>query len=85
MGFKFTYKFKPTKKDTTGDGKRDPNTIDLFYKLSDKQIDTFGSKLANDNAFGSKYARIGEDNKAFEQRVKNELRHLENQKNGLTT
>lgn len=80
VGFKFTYKFKPNKeKDITPDSKRDPNTIDMFYKLSDKQIETFGAKLANDNAFGSKYARIGEDNKAFEQRVKNELRNPENQ------
>jgi plasmid replication initiation protein len=50
------------------------NTAVLFQELTDKQIDLFSSKLANDSGFGSKYARIGEELHEFVQRLKQELR-----------
>lgn len=78
VGFNFKILEKP-KKDTTPDSKRDPDTPDMFHKMTDKQIETFGSKLSGDSAFGSKYARAGESAREFEQRVKNELRNPENQ------
>jgi plasmid replication initiation protein len=50
------------------------NTAVLFQELTDKQIDLFSSKLANDSGFGSKYARIGEELHEFVHRLKQELR-----------
>lgn len=80
-GFKFTVKEKPKpiqpKQDENG---RDTDTPDIFHQLTDKQINWFGAKLANDPAFGSKYAKIGEGTKAFEQRIKRELTDIKNQK-----
>lgn len=75
--FSIKTKTKPQEKDVTP--ARDSNTPDMFHKMTDKQIDTFGSKLANDSVFGSKHAKAGESAWAFEQRVKNELRNPENQ------
>ena len=51
-GFKFTVKqkAKPKDKDKT---ERDQNTIDLFSKMTDKQIATFSRKLAELPALGS--------------------------------
>ena len=44
VGFKFTVREKPKPKVIeTG---RDPNTIDLFFKMSDSQINTYGNQLA---------------------------------------
>ena len=71
--FSIKTKMKPKEKDITPN--RDPDTPDMFHKMTDKQIDTFGAKLAGDSAFGSKYAKAGESAKAFEQRIKNELRN----------
>lgn len=75
--FQFSIKTKPKEKDVTPS--RDPDTVDMFYNMTDKQISTFGAKLAGDSAFGSKYAKIGEDTKAFEQRIKQELTNPDNQ------
>lgn len=74
----FTFEFsekKPikTKKENT----KDKNTTDIFHGLTDKQIDLFSSKLANDPEFGSKYAKIGEEMPAFLQRIKQELQDIE--------
>lgn len=51
-GFKFTVKqkAKPKAKDKT---ERDQNTIDLFSKMTDKQVATFSKKLAELPALGS--------------------------------
>ncbi|HHX0247003.1 TPA: replication initiation protein RepM [Enterococcus faecalis] len=80
-GFKFKVlpKAKP-KKPKQDDNGRDSDTPDLFHQLTDKQINYFGAKLANDAKFGSKHAKVGEDVKAFEQRIKQELTNLDNQK-----
>ena len=80
VGFIFKFKFKEKVKKKEDDSNRDENTPDLFHNLTDKQISLFGAKLANDASFGSKYAKVGEDTKAFEQRIKQELTNLDNQK-----
>jgi hypothetical protein len=71
---KKTPKTKPKKEQT-----KDQHTADLFHSLTDKQIDLFSSKLANDAEFGSKYAKIGEEMPAFTNRIKQELKDPEKQ------
>ena len=77
--FKVLTKSKP-KEPKQGDNGRDEDTPDLFHQLTEKQINYFGAKLANDSAFGSKHAKVGEDTKAFEHRIKQELTNPDNQK-----
>ena len=77
--FKVLTKNKP-KQPKQDDNGRDENTPDLFHQLTEKQINYFGAKLANDSAFGSKHAKVGEDTKAFEHRIKQELKEPSNQK-----
>lgn len=74
--FEFSEKKTPKKK-TKDAIEKDQNTVDIFHGLTDKQIDLFSSKLANDSAFGSQYARIGEETKDFAQRIKREMRDAE--------
>lgn len=81
IGFNFKIKTKPKEKDITPS--RDLDTPDMFHQLTEKQINFFGSKLANDDAFGSKHAKSGESMKAFENRIKQELTDLNNQKNWI--
>ena len=76
--FKVVTKNKP-KQAKQDDNGRDENTPDLFHQLTDRQVNWFGAKLANDRAFGSKYAKQGEDIKAFEYRIKQELKDPDNQ------
>lgn len=77
VGYDFKVLEKPKRKATT-------KASDQFKELTVKTIDLFGSKLANDNAFGSKYAKQGESTKAFEIRIKNELKDVNNQKKWLS-
>lgn len=77
VGYDFKVLEKPKRKATA-------KASDQFKELTAKTIDLFGSKLANDNAFGSKYAKQGESTKAFEIRVKNELKDVNNQKKWLS-
>lgn len=58
---------------------KDTQTADLFHCLTEKQIDLFSLKLANDSEFGGKYARIGEEMPAFVNRIKQELHDIEKQ------
>lgn len=76
--FKVLPKAKP-KKSNQDDNGRDENTPDLFHQLTDKQVNWFGAKLANDASFGSKYAKQGEDIKSFEHRIKQALKDPDNQ------
>lgn len=76
--FQFSIKTKIEPKERNVTPNRDPDTPDMFHKMTDKQIDTFGAKLAGDSAFGSKYAKAGETARGFEQRVRNELRNPDN-------
>ena len=44
VGFKFVVKEKPKPK--TIETGRDPTTVDMFFKMSDSQINTYGNQLA---------------------------------------
>lgn len=71
-GFKFTVKQKEkTKKEVKTD--RDNNTLDIFYKMTDKQIDTFATKLANLPALSHK-APIGASMQEFTNKIASDLR-----------
>ena len=76
----FEFSEKTEKKTTKTKSKdKDKNTADIFNGLTDKQIDLFSSKLANDSEFGSRYAKIGEEMPAFIIRLKQELKDPEKQ------
>ena len=71
-GFKFTVKQKEkTKKEVKTD--RDNNTLDMFYKMTDKQIDTFATKLANLPALSHK-ASVGASMQEFTNKIASDLR-----------
>lgn len=71
-GFKFTVKQKEkTKKEVKTD--RDNNTFDMFYKMTDKQIDTFATKLANLPALSHK-APVGASMQEFTNKIASDLR-----------
>jgi plasmid replication initiation protein len=71
-GFKFTVKQKEkTKKEVKTD--RDNNTFDMFYKMTDKQIDTFATKLANLPALSHK-APLGASMQEFTNKIASDLR-----------
>lgn len=71
-GFKFTVKQKEkTKKEVKTD--RDNNTLDMFHKMTDKQIDTFATKLANLPALSHK-APIGASMQEFTNKIASDLR-----------
>lgn len=79
VGFQFKISEKPKAEKDIG-SKRDQDTIDMFTEMTDKQINYFSHKLANDVAFGGQYAKPGETTQAFEQRIKQELTNTDNQK-----
>ena len=54
-GFTFRLKQKPTQKKIEN---RDPDTLDLFVKMTDAQRSMFGLKLAHDNRIGSEYSHL---------------------------
>jgi len=71
-GFKFTVKQKEkTKKEVKTD--RDNNTLDMFYEMTDKQIDTFATKLAHLPALSHK-APIGASMQEFTNKIASDLR-----------
>ena len=55
-GFSFRFKQKPQAKKT--ETKRDPNTADLFTKMTDAQRHLFGNKLAHDARVQSDYSHL---------------------------
>ena len=55
-GFSFRFKQKPQAKKT--ETKRDPNTADLFTKITDAQRHLFGNKLAHDARVQSDYSHL---------------------------
>ena len=80
VGFKFTVKEKPKPKAIeTG---RDPNTPDLFHKMTESQLDTFSSKLSELPEV-QKMAHAGEDMKPFIARIRSMLKDPEKQKSLL--
>jgi plasmid replication initiation protein len=54
-GFDFRMKIKPTQPKIKA---RDPNTLDIFVKLSDAQRSMYGLKLARDTRIGSEYSHL---------------------------
>jgi len=77
VGFKFTVREKPKPKVIeTG---RDPNTPDLFHKMTESQLDTFSSKLSELSEV-QKMAHAGEDMKPFIARIRSMLKDPEKQK-----
>ena len=76
-GFKFTVKQKEkTKKEVKTD--RDNNTLGMFYKMTDKQIDTFATKLANLPALSHK-APVGASMQEFISMIASDLRNEKKQ------
>lgn len=75
VGFKFKVLEKPKPK---------PQKTDEFKELNNKQIDYFGALLSKDATFGSKHSKIGESAQAFETRIKNELKDINNQQKWLS-
>ena len=79
-GFKFTVKQKqaqkPSKNARIDD--KDPNTLDMFYKLTEKQIGVFSRKLAELPELGSK-APMGKSMDEYTQIIANDLRNAEKQ------
>jgi plasmid replication initiation protein len=77
VGFKFTVREKPKPKVIeTG---RDKNTIDMFCKLTDAQLDTFSSKLSELPAVQN-MAEVGESMSSFKARLRSMLKDPERQK-----
>jgi plasmid replication initiation protein len=77
VGFKFTVKEKPKPK--VIESKRDPNTVDLFFKLSDSQINTYGNQLAQ----LSELSHLAVGNESYDvlaSRIKDMLKDEEKQK-----
>ena len=80
-GFSFKFKQKqsiPTER-TEKAALKDLNTIDMFHKLTEKQLDMFSSKLG-DLAAVQAMAHVGEDMKPFVARLRSMLMDAEQQK-----
>ena len=77
VGFKFTVKEKPKPKLIAS--ARDPNTVDMFFEMSDSQINMFGNQLSKLPELG-KYAVGNEGYDALASRIKDMLKDPEKQK-----
>ena len=77
VGFKFTVKEKPKPKLIAP--ARDPNTVDMFFEMSDSQINMFGNQLSKLPELG-KYAVGNEGYDALASRIKDMLKDPEKQK-----
>ena len=78
VGFKFTVREKTKHKTITVQG-RDKDTIDMFFKMSDSQINMFGNQLSKLPEHG-KYAVGNEGYEALASRIKDMLKDPEKQK-----
>ena len=78
VGFKFTVREKTKHKTITVQG-RDKDTIDMFFKMSDSQINMFGNQLSKLPELG-KYAVGNEGYEALASRIKDMLKEPEKQK-----
>ncbi|MDQ9019453.1 replication initiation protein [Acinetobacter rudis] len=78
VGFKFTVREKTKHKTITVQG-RDPNTVDMFFEMSDSQINMFGNQLSKLPELG-KYAVGNEGYEALASRLKDMLKDPEKQK-----
>ncbi len=72
-GFSFHSKQKQSiSNEKTANALPDPNTLDMFHKLTEKQLDMFSSKLADLPAVQG-MAHVGEDMKPFVARLRSML------------
>ena len=78
VAFKFTVREKTKHKTITVQG-RDPNTVDMFFEMSDSQINMFGNQLSKLPELG-KYAVGNEGYEALASRLKDMLKDPEKQK-----
>ena len=80
-GFSFRFKQKQSiaTEKTVQVSLKHPNTVDIFYKLTEKQLDMFSSKLG-DLAAVQAMAHVGEDMKPFVARLRKMLMDAEQQK-----
>ena len=78
VGFKFTVREKTKHKTITVQG-RDKDTVDMFFKMSDSQINMFGNQLSKLPELG-KYAVGNEGYDALASRIKDMLKDPEKQK-----
>lgn len=79
-GFSFRFKQKQSiSNEKTVNALPDPNTVDMFHKLTEKQLDMFSSKLADLPAVQA-MAHVGEDMKPFMARLRSMLMDAEQQK-----
>jgi plasmid replication initiation protein len=76
-GFIFKFKEKKTKENKVAG--RDSNTVDMFYSMTESQLDTFSSKLS-ELAEVQAMANVGEDMKPFVARLRLMLKDPEKQK-----
>lgn len=75
LELKFKLKSIPKKEEL----QRDPNTIDMFFNMTDAQLDTFSSKLAELSDI-QKMGYVGEDMKPFVARLREMIKDPEKQK-----
>ena len=62
------------KKETKQKKSKDQNTVDLFNRMTDKQLDMFADKLSRDSAFQAHYtADVGESTKDYAIKIRNKL------------
>lgn len=79
-GFSFSFKQKQSiSNEKTANALPDLNTVDMFHKLTEKQLDMFSSKLADLPAVQA-MAHVGEDMKPFVARLRSMLMDAEQQK-----
>ena len=78
VGFKFTVREKTKHKTITVQG-RDKDTVDMFFEMSDSQINMFGNQLSKLPELG-KYAVGNEGYDALASRIKDMLKDPEKQK-----
>lgn len=78
-GFSFKFKPKPTPKKEMQNTGRDKDTIDMFFNMTDAQINTFGNQLAELSELGN-MAHAGETTASFASRIKTMLKDPQKQK-----
>ncbi|MEB5477604.1 replication initiation protein RepM [Acinetobacter pollinis] len=83
VGLKFLFKEKILPKNLSENKNKDENTPDLFFKLTEKQINSFSKTLAYDNEFSGEFAKIGESYSDLELRIKKDMRSISFIKNNI--
>lgn len=76
VGLRFIFKEKTPSTSLSVSKNKDENTPDLFFKLTEKQINFFSKKLAHDDKFSSEFAKVGESYSDLELRIKIEIKDI---------